>query len=509
MIKKTVAYLMIITVLSKIFGFLRDITLSFFYGATDISDAYVIATTIPMMLFSFIGEGLAIGYIPIFSDIKNRYGKRASNNYTSNLINIVLVMDTIIIVVCLIFTNVIVKVLALGFQGSTLATTVQFTRITLIGIYFTSLVYVFRGFLQLNNNYIIPGLIAIPLNITIIFSIFLSARFNLFFLAVGNVIAIFTQLLIMLPRIYKSGYKHKFFIDFKSNHIIEMEHIVLPAVLGVSVNQINVLVDKTIASMLAVGGISSLNYAYRLNGFVQGIFILPITAVLFPKLSKMAVKNDTEGFKKFLFIAINVINILVMPAIVGIVVLAKPIVTLLFGRGAFDWQAISMTSSAVIFYSLGMIGFGLREILTRAFYSLKDSKTPMNNGIIALVINIVLNIILSKLLGISGLALATSISAIFCSTLLFVSLRKKIGPFGTKQIFISFLKILFASLIMGLLAKLSFNYLRINIFSQNLSLLIAIGIGALTYFVIIYFMKINDVDVIVNAIKRKLKRVAA
>jgi putative peptidoglycan lipid II flippase len=132
----------------------------------------------------------------------------------------------------------------------------------------------------------------------------------------------------------------------------------------------------------------------------------------------------------------------------------------------------------------------------------------MFNAAIGMVLNIVLNIILSRYLGIGGLALATSIAATFTTVLLFISLRKKIGPFGMKQISISFLKILFASSIMGLLAKLSFNYLTATL-SQNISLLLAIGVGAVSYFVIIYFMKIEDVDVIVGAIKKKLGRGAA
>ncbi|MDK2919768.1 MAG: putative peptidoglycan lipid flippase, partial [Candidatus Petromonas sp.] len=140
---------------------------------------------------------------------------------------------------------------------------------------------------------------------------------------------------------------------------------------------------------------------------------------------------------------------------------------------------------------------------SRTFYSLQDTKTPMINAAIAMTINIILNIILSKFLGIGGLALATSISAIFCTTLLFVSLRKKIGSFGMKNISISFIKILFASLVMGLIAKVSYSTLLNNI-NANLSLILSIGIGVITYFTIIYFMRIEEVDVIVNAIKRKM-----
>ena len=167
-----------------------------------------------------------------------------------------------------------------------------------------------------------------------------------------------------------------------------------------------------------------------------------------------------------------------------------------------------MTSQALFYYSIGMIWVGYREVLSRAFYSFQNTSIPMINSALGVIANIILNVILSKYLGVGGLALATSIAAIFTTVLLFISLRKKIGPFGMKQISISFLKILFASSLMGGLAKLSFNYLTASL-SQNSSLLIAIGVGVVSYFVIIYFMKIEDVDVIVGAIKKKFGRDSA
>ncbi|HHX60054.1 MAG TPA: murein biosynthesis integral membrane protein MurJ, partial [Epulopiscium sp.] len=150
-------------------------------------------------------------------------------------------------------------------------------------------------------------------------------------------------------------------------------------------------------------------------------------------------------------------------------------------------------------------GFGLTEVLSRAFYSLQDTKTPAINAAIAVVMNIILNIILSKYMGIGGLALATSISAIFCTVLLFISLRKKIGAFGIKDITISFVKIVGASLVMGVIAKLSFNAL-VGSIGQNLSLVVSIGIGAMVYFVMIYFMRIEEVDVLVEMLRERLRK---
>lgn len=502
--KKIALLIMIITIFSKVLGFGREVALSYFYGASSVSDAYLIALTIPSAIFSLIGTGISTGYIPMYSKIENNYGIEIGNKYTNNLINILLIFCTVIIILGLIFTEQIVKVFAVGFTNETLLLTVKFTRLSLLGIYFTGLIGIFSGFLQLKRNYVIPALIGFPLNLCIILSIFISYRTNNIVLVIGSVIATASQLVLLLPYTFKNGYRYKFILNFKDEHLRKMVYIALPLIIGVSVNQINVLIDRTLASTIAVGGISALNYANKLNGFVQGIFVLSISTVMYPLISKMAAKNDIKGLKRTVSEAISGINLLVIPATVGAMIFAEPIVILLFGRGKFDETAVAMTSYALFFYSIGMVGYGLREVLSRAFYSLQDTKTPMINAAIAMGMNIVLNIILSKFLGIGGLALATSISGIFCTFLLFISLRKKIGPFGIKKITISFIKILGTSLIMGLVAKFSFSYL-LTLVSQNLSVIISIGVGAAIYFVIIYFMKIDEVDAIANAVKRRLR----
>lgn len=506
--KKTVILLMLLTIISKVFGFARDITLSYFYGASNTSDIYLISITIPMVIFSFIGAGISTGYIPMYSKIMQNHGIEEANKYTNNLVNSMMLLCTLIAAFGLTFAEPLVKVFASGFKGNTLSLAVQFTRICLLSIYFSGIIYVFSGYLQLKGNFAIPALVGFPLNFFMILSILISYQTNIIMLPVGTVLAVAAQLILLVPFIHKIGFRYKFILDLKDNHIKEMVMVAAPAIIGVSVNQINVLVDRTIASLIIVGGISALNYANRLNLFVQGIFVVSISTALYPLISKMAAENNLNGLKKSMAEAIGSINLLVMPATLGAMIFAEPVIKLLFGRGAFDANAISMTSSALFYYSIGMIGYGLRDVLSKAFYSLQDTKTPMINACIAVIMNIMLSITLSRFMGIGGLALATSISAIFCTGLLFISLRKKIGSFGLKTITISFIKILLASSVMGITAKLTYNILLNNL-SANLSLVSAICVGALTYFLMISFMRIEDVDIILNVVKRKIRVKAA
>lgn len=482
--KKTAILLMIITIVSKILGFSREIILSYFYGASNISDAYLISLTIPGVIFSFIGAGISTGYIPMYTNIQKQYGEKEGNRFTSNLTNILVIISTLLIIFGLIFTKPLVKLFATGFEGETLNLAVKFTKVSLFGIYFTGLMHIYGGYLRIKRNYLIPASVGFPLNFITIAAIFLSYKTNIVVLGIGTIIAAASQVILLVPFIYKKGYRHRLILDIKDEHIKDMAYIIIPVIIGVSVDQINVLVDRTLASSIAVGGVSALNYADKLNGFVQGLFVIPLATVMYPMISKMAAEGNIDVLNRFVSIVIKLISLLVIPCTIGAMIFAGPVVKLLFGRGAFDPQAISMTTTALFYYSIGMVGFGLRDILLRAFYSLQDTKTPMVNSAIAIAMNIILNLILSKYMGLGGLALATSISTIFCTVLLFISFRKKIGSLDMKNITISLTKTLCASLIMGGIAKLSYEVL-FKYISSELSLIVAIVVGAVIYFIIV------------------------
>ena len=500
--KRTVLLVMIITILSKFLGFGREVALSYVYGASAVTDAYLISQTIPYVIFSFVSAGIATGFIPLYSRILNERGQLEANRYTNNLSNALLLVISIVVGFVLLFTQPIVKLFATGFGGETLELAINFTRISVFGIYFTALVNVFAGFLQIHGNYVAPALFALPMNLVTIISIVISTKTDVHVLAIGSVLATVSQFLLLIPFVRKTGYRYQLVLNLKDEYIKTMVIIALPVIAGQSVNQINVLVDRTLASGIA-GGISALNYANRLNVFVQGLFVASISTVLYPMISKMAAEDNIAGLKASISEAISVINLLVIPATIGAMIFSKEIVTLLFGRGAFTPEAIEMTGGALFYYSIGMIAFGLREILSRAFYALQDTKTPMINATIAVVINIILNIVLSKYLGIGGLALATSIAAIVGTLLLFITLRRKIGGFGLKEITKSFIKICIASILMGFIALGSFNFLSQNI-RENLALILAIGLGALAYAILIYFMTIPEVERSIEAMKNAL-----
>lgn len=502
--RRTVFILVMVTLISKTFGFCRDIILSYCYGATNISDAYLISLTIPTTIFAFIGVGISTCFVPMYSRIIEEKNAREADNFTNHVINFMFVVCTLIVIICLLFTVPSVKLFASGFKGTTLEMAVHFTRINIFAVYFWTMIYIIGAYLQVKNKFLAAAAMGIPFNVFIIISIIMSTRMNINILPIGSVIAVVFQFLFLIPFAYKQGYRYKFHYNINNKYLKKMIFLSLPLIIGVSVNQINILVDKTIASQVAVGGISVLNYASKLNDFIQGVFVLSITSVMYPSISKMAAEKDIEPFKKSILQAMNGINIFVIPSIIGLMIFSEPVTRLLFGRGAFNTLAISMTSKTMFFYSLGMIAIGQREVLSRAFYSLQDTKTPMINAAIALCMNIVLSITLSKFIGLSGIALATSVSATFCMLLLFMNLRRKIGPLGMKHINVALLKILSASLTMGMLDKIMYYALGKNL-NSSLALMLSMLIGVLIYLFLIWFLKINEAVELVTHIKVKFR----
>ena len=511
-VAKATVGLMIATIIAKVLGFGRELVLASSYGASMYSDAYITAMNIPIVLFTTIGTTLGTVLIPMYFEVNSDLGEKEALNFTNNVFNIVIAICILLAILGFIFTEPLVKVFAIGFEGQTLKVSIDFTRITIIGIVFTGLSYVMTAYLQIKNNFTVPGLIGVPKNIIIIVSIILSVKYNPYIMIWGTLIGIATEFIFQLPFAMKSGYKYQLYINIKDKYIKKMSWLIVPVLIGVAVNQINTMVDRTLASTLVEGSISALNYANKLNGFVMAMFITSVASVIYPMLSKLSSEDNKEKFTSSVVQSINSVILLVIPISVGAIVLATPIVKLLFQRGEFDDRATSMTAIALIMYSIGMVAFGLRDILGKVFYALQDTKTPMINGAMAMIMNIVLNIILVKYLQLAGLALATSISAIVCIFLLFGSLKKKIGYFGEDKIIKTMIKSILSAIVMGVVTYFAYNMLSnllgIGFIKEAVSLVVSVVVGAITYAILVVVLNVEEVNIITSMMKKKLNKAA-
>lgn len=496
--------LILIQIISKIFGFAREIVLSYFYGTSTISDAYLVAFTIPSILFTLIGTGITAGYIPSYNKIRKIDGKDKAELFTSNLTNIILLFTLGIAIIISIFPGLFVKLLASGFQGEQLKLAIYFTRISIWAIVFLGATTILIPYLNIKDSFYVSSAIGIPLNIGLISGIILSFYFSKFYLAFGITLGYLLQIILLIPVLKKNEYKHRFFIDFKDRYIKDIIFLAAPMIVGSCASQLNVIIDRTIASFLPTGSISALNYSNRLNGFIQGVLLAPLITLLYPKLSELAVNNNHKKLAKYFYEAISIMTLMVLPLMIGGMYLSKEITGVLFLRGAFDESALNTTSSAVFFYLIGIIGIAYREVQFRVYYSYGDTKTPVKNSIIAVVINVVLNLILSRFMGASGLALATSISSITAAILLQRNMKRYINDNEMKGKCISNISKIFISGILMLGVLMLFRNIyppRINI----LNVMIQAIIGAITYLFALKILAVNELKVIEEMIINKIK----
>lgn len=506
-VAKTAAMIAIFTLISKGLGFIREVMIASRFGSGMQTDTYFVAITATIIIMGTVGAALNTTLIPIFSEIEERRGRKGKLIYLNNILNIVFLITLILATLAFIFSPLIIKILAKGFEGEQFLLAVKLNRIGLPIIIFLGFTFVFSGYLQSSQIFGPHAIMGIPYNMVFLIYLFLFAKdTDISILMLVTVLAALMQVLIQVPAVHHAGYRYSLNVNLKDPYLKKAMVLILPVLIGSAVQQINVIIDKTLASDLVEGSISSLTYASRVNDMVITVFVAAITTVVFPMLSQAFAKEDKGEVKRILNQGVNIILIITVPATVGLMLLANPLVRLFFERGAFESNATIMTSGALVFYSLGLVGAALRLMLNKVFYSFQDTKTPMINGAIAVVSNVIMNLILIKPLGHRGLALATSISATITTLLLFMDLRKKIGRLGYSKMLFALIKTILASLIMGILVYLIYYKLGALLpqakLIQMIILLISVAVGAIVYFILLIMMKVEEVKLITRRIVR-------
>lgn len=494
---------------SKMLGFIREQLIAAKFGSDAGTDTFFIAISAVSLFTSMIYSSINTTMIPVLSEIEIKEGKEGKKEHTNNLLNIMVLISFGIIILAWLLNPIIMKILASGFEEEQYKLAILLMRIGLPTITFAGIVGVFRGYLQSEMMFTESAASNFPFNFTyIFFLLFLTSFFGIKGLMITSVLAVSSQITIQIPGIKKTGYKYRFILDFKDKYVKKIIYLIPPVLVSVGINDINKIIDKSLGSRLVEGSISALNYANRLDSLTTGIFISAITTVIYPMLSLEANKEDKTGFKKVILKGINVILLITIPATIGMILLANPVVKVTFQRGKFDSTATYMTAGALVFYSIGLIGTAFKSFLTRVYYSIQDTKTPMINSFIAVGINVIFNLILIKPMAHKGLALATSISAIVTSLYLLYKLKHKIGSFGFYQSIKCGLKSLVAASIMGVIVYLLDKTLNLGngTLSELIALLISAGVGAVIYLILICLFKVDEVDWAIKAVREKLKK---
>lgn len=507
---KTASLLMIVTFFSKMTGFIRELFLGINFGATYEADAYIIAMTVPNIIFTSLIVAAMTCFIPIYNEVLIKEGEEEALRFSNNILNIVILISVVFIIVVLSFTYPIVKLVAGGFEGEVLKLAVELLRMSAIMMLFMGISQIYMAYLQSNESFIITAANNILANILVIIAFLFSEKIGIIGVIIISVIGTFSQILIQYPYMKKNGYEYRLILNFKDKYLKKMIILFVPILVSTCILELNMLIDKSLASRLAEGSISALNYANKLNLFVFGIVSVSVSAIVFPKLSRCNSNGDIKNFIKISNESINIITLLTVPILIFVLFFSEEIVTSLFAYGKFDENAVKMTATALTCYAFGMLFMGYRDLLNKIFYSIHNTKVPMLNSIFATVLNIILNLLLVKSLKHNGLALASSISLFFATILMIISLNKIKNIIKLREMLNVIIKSLIAAITMGLIIKWIYSTI-INIvdsnFIVNLILLsIVFIIGVVIYIVIAYILKLKEISRSIKSVMKSIKR---
>ncbi|PLR76021.1 murein biosynthesis integral membrane protein MurJ [Bacillus sp. V3-13] len=489
--KKTAFFLILISLIGKFLGFGKYVALSYYFGAGIISDAFVLSITIPTVIFAFIGIGLSTSFIPVYNDVLSKNGQEYANRFTSKLITLLLFINTALVALVFFNTDTIIKLFASGFTTEAIKLTNTLIKVSIIGVYFSGTIYILSSLLQVKKIFIIPAISEIPINIFSILGIYFASKGNIVYIQLFTIIGTIIQFIILYLLTIKHGYRYKFHNNLFDENVKKLLKNSIPAVLGISVNQINIIIDRTIASHIIIGGLAILDYANRITDVIQSVIVLSIISLVYPQVSKQAVSEDFSKVNYTIYQSVVSIMSIIIPITVYYIVFSEQIINIVYARGKFDSSAIQMTANCLVMFSIGMLSVGIRELLARVFYSFHDTKTPMVYSSLSILINILLAIILTRFIGLSGLPLATSLSSIITVVFFFISLKKKLATLNIKQIVISLMKILTASIIMGFAVKFAF-IIMVDYTNEFISLLGAVLIGGAVYLFVLVCININS-----------------
>jgi len=509
-IAKSASVISFATLSSRILGFIRDIVIARLFGVYVYAQAFVIAFKIPNLFRDFVGEGAAnAAFVPVFSEYAVKHTKEEFWELANVVLNLLLVLLMSITLLGVFFSPVIVRLIAPGFVASPekLATTIRLTRIIFPFLLLVCLSAYSMGILNSLKHFAVPAFAPCLLNLSIIVFVLLFGE-GIRGVATGVLIGGIMQLAIQIPVLYKKGFRLQIFKRFRHPKIRTIRRLMLPRLLSSCVYQLNNFVDSIFGSLAWVvgdGGVVVLYFAYRLVRFPLGIFSNALVQAILPTFSTQALEDNLDKLRHTLSWGLRATFFMIFPSSIGLMVLAHPIISTLFGGGRFDVHSTEITANALFFYSIGLFAYSATKILQSCFFALKDTITPMKVTSLALIVNVILNAILMFPLKIGGLALATSITGINTFFILFVLLKKRLGDFGVREIVASFVRILAASLCMGLVCYFASRNFSPSapILSRVLSLGLAIISGILSYIFFCFLFRVREMQQFWRWVRRR------
>jgi putative peptidoglycan lipid II flippase len=504
----------VLILISRILGFIRENISGRFFDRFQ-TDAYIAAFIIPdTMYYLLVGGALAAAFIPIFTEYLARDQEEEGWKVASTFINCTVLLLFIFTVFGMVFARGLAPLEAPNFPPDKTRLLVELTRVMFPAVCFTALAGLMGGVLNSYHYFFIPALGSVVYNIAIIGgAVTLGSRFGIKGMAVGVVLGAFSNFLLQAAVVRRyCGHHYRFgYFDLKNPGFHRMLWLMLPALIGLSATNANLWITNVMASSLPEGSITALRFANRLVLLPLGIFASGIAVAFFPLLSTLVAQGKMEEFKDTLALSLRSLFFLMLPAGVGLIVLREPIVKLLFEGQMFTSHDTQQTAWALLFYSLALFAHAAILMLPRAFYSLKDTKTPVTVSVISVTASALMNWLFLKFtnLGVGGFALSFSMMGLINMVLLIIILNRRIGSIRGRSLVTSFAKTLAAALLMGVAIVGAVWFLQPELLrlSGHLAAAAKIGIGFIVG-VVVFFgaalaLKMEELDTVLRRFRRR------
>jgi len=492
------------TIISRLLGYLRDILIAIFLGTGMLADAFFVAFRIPNTFRRLFAEGtFNAAFVPSYSSEITK-GKKQSNKFANDIFNLLFLGLLFLTIIIEIFMPAFVSIIAPGFVGDLekMEVAINLTRITFPFLFFICLASFFSAILNSHNKFAAAAAAPIILNIVLILVLFFSKSLGdqlVYYLSYGVSLAGFLQIIFLYKYVSKY-YSLKFNFNFNvSNKVKFFFKKLLPSIFSSGVTQINILIGTIIASFQA-SAVSYLYYADRIYQINLAIAGIAIGVVILPQLSKHIQSRKKNKILLIQNKALELSLFLSLPATIALIIGSEQIISALFGYGSFNENSVSNSSLALYYFALGLPAFALIKVFSSFFFANHDTKTPFYISLISVLVNIFISLYYFSEIGFIIIPIATSISSWFNSILLFLFLKNRQLFYFNQIFFIKFIKIIFASIMMGLFFNFMLNFFQNELaFNQSIKsfyLVLSVILGLLFYLIVSYFIKafqMNDI----------------
>ena len=507
------------TLSSRLLGLVRDLVQGWYFGTGYQADAFTLATRLPTLLRDLFAEGaMSAAFVPTFTYYLTKEGKAAAWRLGAQVVNALLLVTGAIVLLGIVFAEPLVKTYAEDFAWQAegkLELTIWLTRLNMPFLLLVAVAAAFMGMLNAMRRFFIPAVSPAMYNlIFIICAIALTPIFiamgvpAIMSLTAGMLLGGVAQVVAQWPALRREGYRHQWTLDWKDPGLRQVLLLMGPGTIGVAAAQINLLVNTILATSEA-GAPTALSYAFRFMYLPVGIFGVSVATAAIPELSRYAALAAHDDMRRTLSWSLRLMLVLSVPATVGLMVLAAPIVELVYLRGEFNDHSAALVAAAVFAYAPGIVGYSIVKIASPSFYALRDARTPLVISVATILVNLGLNLALHRVMGFRGLALGTSIAAILNAGLLLAFLAKRIGGLDAGRVSVTMAKIAIASAAMGAAAYFAEAGLhralpQPEFFARLIRVSGGIGAGLATLLAVSWALRIGE---LLEATRRVMARV--